>query len=176
MNQFVQYLDSHNLFASSQSAYGQFDSIETTLTRGYNDILMDRDKQGGEVIIVLRDMSAAFDTIDHTVAINRLKSCYWVGGTALTWFSSYLQNSLKNVYTMCINVISILFHSSKMNVSVFVWQKELRTVGPAMWNSLDKKNTKLKKFKAFLKSCSNPAYKPKQNAKYKILVAFGMIP
>ena len=77
MNQFVQYLDSYNLFASSQSAYRQFHSIETALTRVYNDILMDLDKQGGEIILVL-DLSTAFDTIDHTVFINRLKSRYGV--------------------------------------------------------------------------------------------------
>lgn len=42
--------------------------------------------------MVLLDLSAAFDTIDHTVFIDRLKSRYGVGGSALRWFSSYLQN------------------------------------------------------------------------------------
>ena len=58
---------------------------------------MDRDKQGGEVILVLLDLSAALDTIVHTVFINRLKSRYGVGGTALTWFSSYLQNRSQGI-------------------------------------------------------------------------------
>lgn len=97
MKQFVSYLDSNDLFASSQSAYRQHHSIETALTRVYNDILMDLDKQGGETVLVLLDLSAAFDTIDHTVFINRLRSRYGVGGAALNWFSSYLHNRSQSV-------------------------------------------------------------------------------
>ena len=66
------------------------------MTRVYNDILMDHDKQGGEVILVL-DLSAAFDTIDHTVFINRLKSRYGVRGTVCTWFSPYLHNRNQSI-------------------------------------------------------------------------------
>ena len=72
MKQFVSFLDCNNLLASSQSAYRQYHSIENALTRVYNDILMDLDKQGGENVLVLLDLSAAFDTINHTVFINRL--------------------------------------------------------------------------------------------------------
>ena len=61
MKQFVSYLDCNDLLASSQSAYRQYHSIETALTRVYNDILMDLDKQGGETVLVLLDLSAAFD-------------------------------------------------------------------------------------------------------------------
>jgi hypothetical protein len=97
MKQFVSYLDSNDLLASSQSAYRQHHSIETALTRVYNDILMDLDKQGGETVLVLLDLSAAFDTIDHTVFINRLRSRYGVGGSPLNWFSSYLHNRSQSV-------------------------------------------------------------------------------
>ena len=97
MKQFVSYLDCNDLLASSQSAYRQYHSIETALTRVYNDILMDLDKQGGETVLVLLDLSAAFDTIDHTVFINRLRSRYCVGGAPLNWFSSYLHNRSQSV-------------------------------------------------------------------------------
>lgn len=97
MKQFVEYLSSNNLFAPSQSAYRQCFSIETALTRVYNDILMDLDKQGGETILVLLDLTAAFDTIDHEVFIDRLQSRYGVGGSALDWFSSYLHNRSQSV-------------------------------------------------------------------------------
>ncbi|XP_072037632.1 uncharacterized protein [Amphiura filiformis] len=76
-----------------KSAYRQYHSIETALTCVYNDILMDLDKQGGETILVLLDLTAAFDTIDHKV----LKSRYGVGGSALNLFSSYLQNRSQSV-------------------------------------------------------------------------------
>ena len=62
-----------------------------------NDILMDLDKLGGEVILVLFGLSVAFDTIDHTVFITRLKSRFCVGGTALSRFSSYLQNRSQSI-------------------------------------------------------------------------------
>ena len=97
MKQFVSYLDCNDLLASSQSAYRQYHIIETALTRVYNDILMDLDKQGGETVLVLLDLSAAFDTIDHTVFINRLRSRYGVGGAPLNWFSSYLHNRSQSV-------------------------------------------------------------------------------
>ena len=35
-------------------------------------------------------MSAAFDTIDHTTLLNCLRSWFDVCGTALKWFTSYL--------------------------------------------------------------------------------------
>ena len=38
------------------------------------------------------DLSSAFDTIDHTVLIERLSSWFNIGGTALSWLSSFLLN------------------------------------------------------------------------------------
>ena len=97
MKQFVSYRDCDGPLASSQSAYRQYHPIETALTHVYNDILMDLDKQGGETVLVLLDLSTAFDTIDHTVFINRLQSRYGVGGAPLNWFSSYLHNRSQSV-------------------------------------------------------------------------------
>ena len=97
MKQFIGYLNSNDLLASSQSAYRQHHSIETALTRVYNNILMDLDKQGGETVLVLLDLSSAFDTIDHKVFIDLLRLLYGVGRSALSWFSSYLPNRNQNV-------------------------------------------------------------------------------
>uniref|UniRef100_A0A8C2DQL5 Reverse transcriptase domain-containing protein n=1 Tax=Cyprinus carpio TaxID=7962 RepID=A0A8C2DQL5_CYPCA len=44
------------------------------------------------VILVLLDLMAAFDTVDHEVLLSRLNHFVGIRGTALQWFSSYLTN------------------------------------------------------------------------------------
>ena len=38
------------------------------------------------------DLSAAFDTIDHEIFVNRLCHTFHIKGRAQDWFASYLQN------------------------------------------------------------------------------------
>jgi hypothetical protein len=97
IKQFVTYLTENNLFANSQSAYRQYHSTETALLRVCNDILRSLDEQRGEVILVLLDLTAAFDTIDHALLLQRLSQRYGIGGKVLQWFGSYLHQREQSV-------------------------------------------------------------------------------
>ena len=83
------YMTINQLHEPMQSAYRACHSTETALVRVQNDILRTLD-QGGAAILVLLDLSAAFDTIDHSILLSRMESVLGVKGSALQWFKSYL--------------------------------------------------------------------------------------
>ena len=85
------YLESNQLNEPLQSAYKRFHSCETALVCVHNDILRAIDDRHC-VILLLLDLSAAFDTVDHDILLTRLKSKFSICGTALEWFRSYLTN------------------------------------------------------------------------------------
>ena len=57
----------------------------------HNDILLSMERQQ-VTLLVLLDLSAAFDTIDHATLLRRLETSFGIEGKALEWFSSYLSN------------------------------------------------------------------------------------
>ena len=79
----------HHLDETFQSAYKAFHSTETALVRVHNDILTAIDNNN-TVILLLLDLSAAFDTVDHSILLSRLSSRYGIKGTVLAWLRSYL--------------------------------------------------------------------------------------
>ena len=87
--QLTSYMTDNNLHEYLQSAYKPGHSTETALVKVQNDILTSID-QHGIVILILLDLSAAFDTIDHDVLFSRMESTLGITGPALEWFRSYL--------------------------------------------------------------------------------------
>ena len=66
------HLSSNSLSSSFQSAYRIFHSTETTLLKIHNDLILAMDR--GEVTsLILLDLSAAFDTVDHSILLTRLQ-------------------------------------------------------------------------------------------------------
>jgi len=59
-----------------QAGFKKNHSTETALVKVLNDILLTLDS-GKSAVQVLLDLSAAFDTIDHSILISRLE--HWVG-------------------------------------------------------------------------------------------------
>ena len=87
--QLTDHVMAHHLDETFQSAYKNFHSTETALVRVQNDILCAIDNNES-VILLLLDLSAAFDTVDHSVLLSRLRDRFGVNGTAAAWFESYL--------------------------------------------------------------------------------------
>ena len=85
------YLTSHGLNPPFQSAYRKSHSTKTALLKVQNDILMNLDSQR-VTLLVLLDLSATFETVDHRVSLNRLRTSFGVRGSTLQWFTSYLLN------------------------------------------------------------------------------------
>ena len=74
-----------------QSAYKVFHSTETSLLKVHNDIVLALDK-GENVLGILLEPSAAFDTVNHSLLLSRLQQRYALCGAVLKWFGSYLCN------------------------------------------------------------------------------------
>ena len=86
----------NSLFDPLQSAYRDKHSTETALIKVQNDILSALDA-GSSAILLMLDLSAAFDTIDHDILLSRLCNVYGITGNALDWFRSYLTGRIQRV-------------------------------------------------------------------------------
>jgi hypothetical protein len=82
--------DSH-LLPVQQSAYRPFHSTETAVLSVHNDLAIAIDK-GQVSLLVLLDLSAAFDTVDHSILLSILSNRFSVVDTAFSWFQSYLSD------------------------------------------------------------------------------------
>ena len=96
--QLIDYLDANGLNVSYQSAYRKLDSTETALIRVHYDIAIVSDQKRSVILLIL-DLSAAFDSVDHCILLSRLSRRFGVGGTALAWFQSYLGDRIQFVNT-----------------------------------------------------------------------------
>lgn len=89
--QLIHHMDLNTLHINNQSAYKSSHSCETLLLCLNNDILKAFDSHKC-VILLLLDLSAAFDTVDHDRLMYILFHEIGLRGTALLWFKSYLLN------------------------------------------------------------------------------------
>ena len=77
------YLNCNNLFPVFQSVYRQNHSTETALLNVMNDVLLNMNNQCVTLLILL-DLSAAFDTVNHDTMLRRLEYSFGIQGKALS--------------------------------------------------------------------------------------------
>ena len=104
------HLDESGLMTAFQSANRKYHSTESALLNIHNDIL--NMAKGSVTVLTLLDLSAAFDTSDHTILLD--SNVYnGISELALGWFKSYLSGR-----TYSAKVGSILSHPAALQYGV----------------------------------------------------------
>ncbi len=81
-HQMTTHMAVNNLHDIMQSSYKENHSTETAMLHMHNDILTTLD-QNKSVLIICMDLSAAFDTVDHDILLNRIKKRIGITHTCL---------------------------------------------------------------------------------------------
>ena len=92
---FNEHADAKNLLPVRQSAYRAHHSTETVVIAVHNDIAWNVDCTGQVSVLVLLDLSAAFDTVDHNILLDILEYRFGITGLALKWYQSYLVDRIQ---------------------------------------------------------------------------------
>lgn len=77
-------LDLNSVFEEFKSGFRKHHIPESALLKVLNNILLSADS-GDSVILLLLDLSAAFDTVDLKILISRLEQCVGIEGCSLNW-------------------------------------------------------------------------------------------
>ena len=91
LHQIQEHLWHNNLYGKYQSGYQQFHSCETALLKVVSDIQKSIFEKE-HAVLILFDLSSAFDTIDHKILIDPLKNQFLITGSDLKWIQSYFKN------------------------------------------------------------------------------------
>uniref|UniRef100_A0A9J7XP41 Reverse transcriptase domain-containing protein n=1 Tax=Cyprinus carpio carpio TaxID=630221 RepID=A0A9J7XP41_CYPCA len=89
-NQVSTFLTQNNLLDSNQSGFRSGHSAETALLSVVEALRLARAESKSSILILL-DLSAAFDTVNHQILLSTLLT-KGISGTALQWFESYLSD------------------------------------------------------------------------------------
>lgn len=93
----TEHVEGHRLLPTVQSAYRPYHSTETAVVSILNDMITTVDK-GRIGALMMLDLSAAFDTVDHAVLIDVLRRRFGITGNALDWFDVFLSDRHQRIY------------------------------------------------------------------------------
>ena len=114
LQQFNAHCERYGLIPDFQYAYRKGYSTETCLMKLCNDLLWSMERQEVTMVVLL-DLSAAFDTVDHDLLPTIFQNCFGITGTALQWYDNYLRPRRMKV---CVNGI----YSNELNLKYGVPQ------------------------------------------------------
>ena len=92
------HLETNEMREPLQSEYRPKHSTETALLKILNDLLLVVDSKHC-VTLLLLDMSAAFDTVNHNILLHRLENSFGITGSVNTWLRSYFTERYQ-----CVNI------------------------------------------------------------------------
>ena len=96
LEQLNEHMSLNNLHCPQQFAYKKHHSTENMLLQIVDDVLIGFEKNSGTILVLL-DMSAAFDTVDIKKLLSILEHKIGIQGTVLKWFSSFLLDRKQKV-------------------------------------------------------------------------------
>ena len=134
-----EHIKRHRLLPVRQSAYRPFHSTETAVISIHNDMIGVVD-QGDIGALVLLDLSAAFDTVDHSILMDVLRRQFGIDGSALSWMAEFFGNRRQVVYadkTVWSHGATVRCPAgiSAWSARVFSIRKRRRWHFPASWST-----------------------------------------
>ena len=94
--QVIEYFESNHLIHPSHHGFRSMHNTSTALLQMFDTWLEALENDEISAVIML-DLSAAFDVVDHDILIEKLK-LYGLDSATLTWFDSYLSGRSQKVF------------------------------------------------------------------------------
>ena len=89
-NRLVTFLDINNLLSCNQFGFRKYHSTLHPMVQ-FTNFISNALNNKDHAIAIFCDLRKAFDTVDHTILLKKLKKL-GIEGSALLWFKDYLQN------------------------------------------------------------------------------------